>query len=165
MKPFSFFAMAALTTIFTVPVDDWQLQKMTNSGHNLSDQMELQSSNFADVDVTPEVESFPTPETAVPPNINDVELTEEQKAKIKQIHENTRKQIERLLTSEQKAQLNALMKTREPRSRQQPAQLNLSPEQEKKVRQLLQAEKEQIFEVFTPAQQEQIEEDFYSPTF
>ncbi|HIK19093.1 MAG TPA: hypothetical protein IGS53_27945 [Leptolyngbyaceae cyanobacterium M33_DOE_097] len=165
MKPFSFFSMAALTMIFTAPVDDWQPQQTTNSGHNRANQMKLQSSNFADVDVTPEVETFPTPETAEPPNIDDLGLTEEQKAKIKQIHENTRSKIERLLTTEQKAQLNALTKTRQPRSRQPLPQLNLSPEQEKQVRQLLQAEREQIFEVFTPAQQEQIEEGLQPPIF
>ena len=102
-------------------------------------------------------------------------LTTEQKAKIKEIRNNTRAQIETVLTTEQKNQLKSKKDERKAQ-RQQGQQgqeqrregrgqkgdifdsLNLTETQKNQIKQIKESSKQQIDAVLTPQQQEQIKQ-------
>ncbi|NJP08600.1 MAG: hypothetical protein HC866_03275 [Leptolyngbyaceae cyanobacterium RU_5_1] len=109
----------------------------------------------------------------------DLNLTAEQRSKISEIRKKTRTEIEKILTAEQKAQLRTAMQNRKPPSpgmqgpppdagmqgpppgagMQGPpgmTALNLSDEQEQKIQNLVQSEREQISNILTAEQREKL---------
>ena len=100
-----------------------------------------------------------------PPRGNPFEqmgLTSEQQSKIQQIRENSRDQIEQILTSEQLAEWRRAMQNRRDH-RNTITALNLTPEQQQKLQALRSSEQQQIFEVLTPEQREQFRQAMPSP--
>lgn len=95
-------------------------------------------------------------------------LSEEQKTKMKEIRQNTRAQMQAVLTPEQQQQLQAAMQARQgqpgqPRGQgERPkkgwASLNLTPEQQTRMREIKESEKSQIQAILTPAQQQQLQQ-------
>jgi periplasmic protein CpxP/Spy len=112
-----------------------------------------------------------TPTQVKPPHNGPFErlgLSEEQKTKIKEIHRNSRTQMEAILTPEQKQQLEAAKQAREGQPRQPRGQgerpkkglasLNLTEDQKTKMREIRKSEKNQIQAILTPQQQQQFKE-------
>jgi periplasmic protein CpxP/Spy len=96
-------------------------------------------------------------------------LTPEQKTRIKEIQRNTRTQIEAVFTPEQKAKLQAAMQARReqraqgqrPQGRRQGkkfAELNLTPEQKTRMQQIRQSTQQQIEAVLTAEQRQKLQE-------
>jgi len=85
-------------------------------------------------------------------------LTAEQKTKLKAIRESTRSQIDAILTADQRAKLNAGRQQRQ-KNRELMASLNLSPEQKEKIKAIRQDAKRQMDEVLTPEQRQQLEQN------
>jgi Spy/CpxP family protein refolding chaperone len=104
-------------------------------------------------------------------------LTSEQKAKIKEIQTNTRAQIQAVLTTEQKNQLKTAMEKRKAERQQGQGQqgqeqrregrgkkgdifasLNLTETQKKQIKQIKESSKQQINAVLTPQQQAQMQQ-------
>ena len=80
-------------------------------------------------------------------------LTDSQKNELKGIMQTRRTQIESILTSEQKAQLQALKQQRNL-NRQAFQSLNLSEDQKQEIRAIRQDTRQQISQILTPEQQE-----------
>ncbi|MBO1059068.1 MAG: P pilus assembly/Cpx signaling pathway, periplasmic inhibitor/zinc-resistance associated protein [Dolichospermum sp. JUN01] len=101
-------------------------------------------------------------------------FTTEQKAKIKEIRNNTRAQIETVLTTEQKNQLKSKKDERKAQRQQGQGQeqrregrgkkgdifdsLNLTETQKNQIKQIKESSKQQIDAVLTPQQQEQMKQ-------
>ncbi|MCV3213146.1 hypothetical protein OGM63_06340 [Plectonema radiosum NIES-515] len=95
-------------------------------------------------------------------------LTDAQKTQIKDIRSNSRAQMEAILTSEQKQQLEAAKQAHQGQSRQERGQgqrpkrgfasLNLTEEQKTKMREIRESEKNQIQAILTPEQQQKFQE-------
>lgn len=91
-------------------------------------------------------------------------LSEEQKTQIQQIRQNTRTQIEGILTLEQRQQLEAAKQQRQnqPEQGQRPkrgfASLNLTEEQKTRMREIKESEKNQIKGILTTEQRQQLEQ-------
>jgi len=97
-------------------------------------------------------------------------LTSEQKAKMKEIHTNTRAQVDAILTTEQKNKLKAAMEKRKAERQQRQGQhhsghekkgdifnsLNLTDKQKDQIKQIHESEKQKIQALLTPQQQEQM---------
>ncbi|MEA5616305.1 P pilus assembly/Cpx signaling pathway, periplasmic inhibitor/zinc-resistance associated protein [Cronbergia sp. UHCC 0137] len=94
-------------------------------------------------------------------NLDKLELTDAQKTQIQEIQRNTKAEIEKILTSEQKAKLKA-EKRKARRQRRKGgdvfASLNLTETQKTQISQIKESAKQQINAVLTPAQREQMEE-------
>ena len=105
----------------------------------------------------------------------NLNLTEAQKAQLKQIRESTRSQIDAILTPEQKAQLDAakqqrqqrqLGEQRQPREQGQPGQkprgkwatLNLTADQKTRIQAVRQDAKQKMNAVLTAEQRQQLEQ-------
>lgn len=101
----------------------------------------------------------------------DLNLTEAQKAQMKQIRESTRAQIEAVLTEEQKAQLQSARQQRQANRQQgqtarQPGQkrggmfanLNLSEEQRTRIRSIREESRRQMDAVLTAEQRQMLQE-------
>lgn len=86
------------------------------------------------------------------PNLN---LTADQKAKMKAIRESTRRQIESILTADQKAQLET-ERSQGTKRRPDWRSLNLTAEQKAQMKSIRQASEKQIESVLTPTQLEQM---------
>jgi periplasmic protein CpxP/Spy len=88
-------------------------------------------------------------------------LTEAQQAQIQTIRQNTRAEMEKILTEEQREQLRTSMQDggmQNRRNRQGKfASLNLTEEQKTQMRQLMQSQKAQIEAVLTPEQKAQMQ--------
>lgn len=95
-------------------------------------------------------------------------LTDAQKAQLKTIHEETRTLIKGVLTSEQQAKLQTMMQERQQnrqagqqagKGRQNRwASLNLTEDQKAKIKAIKEAQKPKMQAVFTPSQQQQIQQ-------
>ena len=83
-------------------------------------------------------------------------LTDEQKAKITEIRRNTRAEMEKILTEQQREQLKTAMENRQGR-RGAFAALNLTDDQKNQMRQVMQSQKTQIEGVLTAEQKEQLQ--------
>ncbi|MFM5896654.1 MAG: P pilus assembly/Cpx signaling pathway, periplasmic inhibitor/zinc-resistance associated protein [Dolichospermum sp.] len=97
-------------------------------------------------------------------------LTSEQKAKIKEIHTNTRAQIDAILTTEQKNQLKAAIEKRKAERQQRQRKhhseykkkgnifnsLNLTDKQKDQIKQIYNSERQKIQALLTPQQQAQM---------
>ncbi len=97
---------------------------------------------------------FPHAAVAAPDQSADgwkakLNLNADQKAKIKQIHEDTKKQIDALLTPEQRTQ------KQQARQQRQKPNLNLNADQKAKMKEIRQKANSQIQAVLTPEQQQQ----------
>ena len=93
----------------------------------------------------------------------NLNLTADQKAQLKQIHESTRSQIDAVLTPEQKAQLAAAKQQRQQgQSGQKPrgvwASLNLTADQKAKIQAIRQDAKQKMDAVLTADQRQQLEQ-------
>ncbi|MBP5974007.1 P pilus assembly/Cpx signaling pathway, periplasmic inhibitor/zinc-resistance associated protein [Brasilonema sp. CT11] len=82
-------------------------------------------------------------------------LTDEQKTKIKEIRSNTRAEVDKILTEQQREQLKTAMQNRQGRGGF--AALNLSDDQKNQLKQVMQSQKTQIEAVLTPQQKEQLQ--------
>jgi Spy/CpxP family protein refolding chaperone len=96
-------------------------------------------------------------------------LTDAQKAKMQEIRRNTRAEMEKVLTPEQKEQLKAAMQERRGQRSQGEgrgkgkknnpfASLNLSEAQKTRMQEIKESSKQQIEAVLTPAQREQMKQ-------
>ncbi|MGA7933094.1 MAG: hypothetical protein WCA35_06070, partial [Kovacikia sp.] len=117
----------------------------------------------------------PAPASQMQKHRNKLNLNSDQKAKLKQIRESTRSQIEALLTDDQKAKLQSLKEQRQAMRQQrqaarqqgqstnQPKQrgegmwaaLNLNANQKAKIRTIRQDAKKQMEAILTPEQLQQ----------
>jgi protein CpxP len=79
-------------------------------------------------------------------------LTDAQKAQIKQIHESSEQQINAILTPDQQAQ------KQQGRQQHQRTKLNLSDDQKAKIKAIRQGADSQIQALLTPAQQQQLQQ-------
>ncbi|HEY9652328.1 MAG TPA: hypothetical protein V6C95_16845 [Coleofasciculaceae cyanobacterium] len=84
-------------------------------------------------------------------------LTQQQKDQLAQIRQQTRSQIEALLTPEQRQQYQALQENNQGR-RGGLRSLNLTEEQKTQVRQIMESAKSQSQAVLTPEQQAQLQQ-------
>lgn len=84
-------------------------------------------------------------------------LTDAQKAQMKQIRESTRAKIEAVLTDEQKVQLRTAMQ-QQGKDRQAFRNLNLTDDQQAKIRAIRQESRKQMDEVLTPEQRAQLQQ-------
>jgi Spy/CpxP family protein refolding chaperone len=97
-------------------------------------------------------------------------LTSEQKAKMKEIHTNTRAQVDAILTTEQKNQLKTAMEKRKAERQQRQGQhhsghekkgdifnsLNLTDKQKDQIKQIHDSERQKMQAILTPQQQAQM---------
>lgn len=84
-------------------------------------------------------------------------LSNEQKARLKEIRESTRAKIEAVLTDEQKTQLRTAMQ-QQGKDRQAFRNLNLTDDQQAKIRAIRQESRKQMDEVLTPEQRAQLQQ-------
>ena len=97
-------------------------------------------------------------------------LSDQQKEQLRQIHNETRTQMEAILTPQQLEQLKTARQNRQARQPGQAGQarqggkrgfmtaLNLSDEQKAKIKEIMDAQKSRIQAVFTPEQQQQLQQ-------
>ncbi len=91
-------------------------------------------------------------------------LSDEQKAQIAEIRRNSQAEIEKILTPEQRQQLEQLKAERQNRQgnrqgrRNKFASLNLTEEQRTQIQQIMQSRKSQIESVLTPEQKQQLQQ-------
>lgn len=90
--------------------------------------------------------------------LTGVELTDEQKDKLLQIRDDTRSQIENLLTDEQKDQFKVARQNGE-RMRSAITSVNLSQEQKTELRNILKSSRDRVKAVLTPEQWEQVQQN------
>lgn len=95
------------------------------------------------------------------PQFAGVELTQEQQDELTQIREETRAQIEAILTPEQLELFRAAKESGQVR-REAFAAMNLSDEQRAEIREIRESAKAQSQEILSPEQQEQIRENVRS---
>jgi len=92
-----------------------------------------------------------------PPEIPGLNLTDEQKNQVKEIHEKTRSELEGILTSEQKNKLKeAAQAGKNPIAALQ--SLNLSDEQKTKLREVMESTRAQMDSILTDEQREKFSE-------
>ncbi|NMG21151.1 Spy/CpxP family protein refolding chaperone [Brasilonema bromeliae] len=82
-------------------------------------------------------------------------LTSDQKAKIKEIRTNTRTEVDKILTEQQREQLKTARQNRQGKGGF--AALNLSDDQKNQLKQVMQSQKTQIEAVLTPEQKQQLQ--------
>ncbi len=85
-----------------------------------------------------------------------LELTEAQKAQLADIRQNTRAEIQNILTPQQQEQFQIITANRE-RNIEAFRALNLSDEQKSQVRNILQSQRAQVEEILTPEQKQQLQ--------
>lgn len=88
---------------------------------------------------------------------NWLNLTPEQQAKMKQIWEAERQQMDNILTAEQKARLQAAREKRED-PRQVFESLNLTTEQKAKIQEVHRASRQQMDAILTPQQRQLLQQ-------
>jgi periplasmic protein CpxP/Spy len=101
---------------------------------------------------------------------DNLNLSDQQKQQLEQIRKDTRTQIEAVFTPQQLEQLKAARQNHQPGQAPQPGQahqghrggfmasLNLSDAQKAKIKEIMQAQKSRMQAVFTPAQQQQLQQ-------
>jgi len=85
-----------------------------------------------------------------------VELTETQKTQLNEIHRNARSQIEKVLTSEQRRQLESGRETSN-KGRTAFADMNLSQTQKARIQSIMRSAKTRTDAILTPEQREQVQ--------
>lgn len=86
-----------------------------------------------------------------------LELTQQQRTQMEQIHRNTRSQMEAILTPEQKQRFQAALEQRQG-MRSAIAAMNLSPEQQTQLRNIIQSARTQKDAILTSEQKQQLQE-------
>lgn len=86
-----------------------------------------------------------------------LELTQQQRTQMEQIHRNTRSQMEAMLTPEQKQRFQAALEQRQG-MRGAIAAMNLSPEQQTQLRNIMQSARTQKDAILTSQQKQQLQE-------
>ncbi len=87
-----------------------------------------------------------------------VELTETQRRQLREIHRNTRSQIEDVLTSEQRRQLES-SRDGSNQGRTAFGQMNLSSEQRSQIQSIMRSAKNRTDSILTPEQREQVQKN------
>jgi periplasmic protein CpxP/Spy len=108
----------------------------------------------------------PTEQNRMPRHRNFLNLTADQQAQMEQIHQDTRSQIDNILTAEQKTQLEAARENRGTSRRgghggmrgQMFDSLNLTDEQRSQIESVRSAAKEKMDAILTPEQRQQMEQ-------
>jgi protein CpxP len=91
----------------------------------------------------------------IPPFLRELDLTSEQQSQIAQISQNSRQEIDRILTSEQKSQLqSAIASGQKPREAMK--SLNLTSEQKQKMKAVRRSQREKIASILTPEQKQKL---------
>lgn len=85
-----------------------------------------------------------------------VEITETQRTQIKEIHHNAQSQIEGILTSEQRRQLEASREGGQ-KGRTAFADMNLSLEQKSRIQSIMRSAKTRTDAILTPEQRQQVQ--------
>jgi periplasmic protein CpxP/Spy len=83
-------------------------------------------------------------------------LTEQQKAQMKQIHEQTKSQIQAVLTPDQASKLEAA-KGQKGNRRELMSSLGLTEDQKARMKSIKQSSKDKMMAILTPAQQQQLQ--------
>jgi periplasmic protein CpxP/Spy len=100
---------------------------------------------------------------------DQLNLSDQQKTQLKQIQDDTRTQMEAVLTADQQAKLKAAMQQHRQdqgqgqnhqRRQDSMASLNLSDEQKAKMKEIMQAQKTRMDAVFTPEQKQQMHQQW-----
>ena len=89
------------------------------------------------------------------PILSGVEFTEQQTNEFNQLRSQTRSQLERTITPEQRSQLFAALQSGKG-IREAIAAMNLSPEQKTQLRQVFQSTRQQVSSTLTPQQKRQL---------
>ena len=97
--------------------------------------------------------SAPTAIAQVSEKISDLNLTDAQKAQMKQIREQTQAKIVALLSSDQQKQFKATNQGRHESPMKGLRSLNLSAEQKQQVKEILNTQRQQFQAILTPEQQ------------
>ncbi|MBR8839773.1 MAG: Spy/CpxP family protein refolding chaperone [Stigonema ocellatum SAG 48.90 = DSM 106950] len=100
----------------------------------------------------------PTAIAQVSAKIADLNLTDAQKAQMKQIREETQRKIVGILSSDQQKQFKDATQGNHKLPIKLLFSLNLSAEQKQKVRELLRAQRQKIQAILTPEQQAKIKQ-------
>ncbi len=89
------------------------------------------------------------------PDFKELNLTEEQKGKLKEVQEETHASIEGILTDEQQDNLKQAVEAgkKPPEAMQS---INLSDEQKQKMEEVMESQKQKLFEILTPEQQKKL---------
>lgn len=82
-------------------------------------------------------------------------LTDTQKSQIASIRRNTRAEMEKILTAEQREQIQTAMQNRQRGGKRAFSSLNLTEEQKTRMREIKQSEKQQIEALLTDEQKQQ----------
>ncbi len=88
-------------------------------------------------------------------------LTEAQKAQLKQIGQSTRSQIQAVLTPQQQEQMKQV-RAEGQKMREMVKDLNLTADQKTKIRDIMQASRQQMEAVLTPEQRAQLRQQIQS---
>ena len=89
--------------------------------------------------------------------LNQLNLTEAQRTRMREIRESTQSQVQGVLTQEQRDRYQAAIQQGQ-NPRQAMRSLNLSEAQRTRIREIKQASKTQMQEVLTPEQRQQLEQ-------
>lgn len=101
-----------------------------------------------------------TPSTVAPKagqRLNRLNLTDAQKAQLKQIRESTKSKIRAVLTTEQQTQFDAARQATGKRGGIMKS-LNLTSDQKAQIKDIMKASREQMKSVLTPEQQAQLQQ-------
>ena len=101
---------------------------------------------------TPTIVQAQSGETQTQRKLAEVELSETQRTQLKEIRRNTLSQIEAVLTSEQKRQLEFSQNGQ----KQQRTAMNLSPQQQTQIESIMRSAKTLTNAIFTAEQKQQI---------
>ena len=103
--------------------------------------------------------SAPTTEVAQPTEkSSDLNLTDAQKAQMKQIREQTKTKIAALLSPDQQTQFKAASEGSHKSPMKVLRSLNLSKEQKQQVREIMSSQRQQMQAILTPEQQAKMKE-------
>lgn len=89
------------------------------------------------------------------PALNGIELTQQQQTQLTQLRQQTRAQVETILTPQQREQLKAAIAQRQ-NLQSAIATLNLTAQQKDQLRQVFQSVRAEVSTILTPEQQQQI---------
>ncbi|MBW4617746.1 MAG: Spy/CpxP family protein refolding chaperone [Desmonostoc vinosum HA7617-LM4] len=103
----------------------------------------------------PTKQGFPSREQEQQDFFKDLNLTQEQKDKLKEVQEENKSAIDEILTSEQRDTLRqAFAAGKKPPEAMQ--SLNLSDDQKQEIQEVMESQKQKISEILTPEQQEKL---------
>ncbi|KYC40430.1 hypothetical protein WA1_26850 [Scytonema hofmannii PCC 7110] len=99
-------------------------------------------------------QNFPIKEQGQP-DFKELNLSEEQKDKLKEVQEDTRAQIDEIFTNEQRNTLKqAIEAGKKPPEAMQ--SIDLSDDQKQQIQEAMESEKQKILEILTPEQQQKL---------